>query len=310
MRPLVAKLAVVALASAALAACAKLVGIDDLAVGACKGGVCVDDEGGSDADVADGALDGLADSSVDRFEGPCPGRGPPAEWVGANDNRFCIDTTEVTVKDYRELLAATDGGTNLKALGTIPPECQWKTTVAPGVGGPDDVPQTGVDWCDAYLYCRWAGKRLCGKSVGGKAAGSLATSDLPDFNTNQWLIACSLQGQLAFPYGSIRKPGACNLLDLDAGRALPVKQASGCVGGYPGLYDMVGNVWEWIDACRPRDAGADVDAGDAGPAKAECVVKGGSFATSPPSAVTCRVDGTGGTRDLRVNDVGFRCCSP
>lgn len=297
-----------ALLSATAFACAQVVGIDQLAIGDCKGGVCADDEGGLDAEPGDDGGGG-PDASRDRDEGPCPGTaGPEAVWVGADDNRFCIDTTEVTVKDYRGLLDATDGGAVVTKLG-LPPECAWKKNVTPANGGPDDVPQTGVDWCDAWAFCKWAGKRLCGKSVAGKPSGGLASSDLSDFNTNEWLVACSKQGQLAYPYGSIRKSGACNLLDLDAGRALPVKEASECVGGYPGVYDMLGNVWEWIDACRARDAGADAS-DDGGPAKMECIVKGGSFATNPPANITCRVDGTGGTRDLRVSDVGFRCCSP
>jgi formylglycine-generating enzyme required for sulfatase activity len=56
----------------------------------------------------------------------------------------------------------------------------------------------------------------------------------------------------------------------------------------------------------PPEAG--VDAGDAGPAKEECFVKGGAFLNAG-SNLDCRVDGRGATRDRRGQEIGFRCCA-
>jgi formylglycine-generating enzyme required for sulfatase activity len=292
-----------------LASCATVIGIDGLEIGECKGGGdCSRFEAGAgdgDATGGDGATgqDGDVDATP---EGECPGTaGPVAVHVGGTHNRFCIDSTEVTVGQYRAFLDAMDGG-----VGGQPPECAWNTSYTPGVLGADDIPQTGIDWCDARAFCLWAGKRLCGKVTNGVGAGPLSSEELGDVTANQWLIACSAEGQLAFPYGSVRQPGACNLPESDAGKALPVGSTPTCMGGYPGVYDMVGNVWEWIDICRPYDAGADAAPVDGGPQKDECIVKGGSFASAPSEKLNCRVDGVGGTRDVRSAEVGFRCCSP
>lgn len=293
------------MACAWLEACGKIVGIDGLAIGECKGGVCGEEEdsGGDRPDTAQPPIDAPMDVITNPDGGACPGKeGPVGVRVGGGENTFCIDSTEVTVGMYKAFLDAPDASRT-----PLPPECAWKTNYQPVAAGGETIPQTGVDWCDAWAYCAWAGKKLCGKVVNGAAQGNLSTAELPDFNVNSWLIACSAQGQLTYPYGSIRRTAVCNLADYDAGqRAIPTKEAKECVGGYPGVYDMLGNVWEWIDACRPRDAGA--DAADGGYQKMECIAKGGSFAISPAN-MTCRTDGTGATRDLRATDIGFRCCA-
>jgi formylglycine-generating enzyme required for sulfatase activity len=295
-------LAVVAGALVVLAACAKVAGIDGLEIGECKGGPCGAEAGGEDAPVI-GEDEGLVPTESGSLESgrPCPGlKGPAMVRVGTAVNNFCIDSTEVTVAQYREFTSATPDGT-----AEQPPECAWNASFAPAAGGAaDDLPITGVDWCDARAYCAFAGKRLCGKQKNDTFAGSVMASELADFNTNEWLLACSNVGALSYPYGGIHQPKACNTGEADAGGVVPVHSKPLCQGGFTGVYDMVGNVWEWIDGvCSVPDGG---DAA-AGPGKELCIAKGNSYLNSGIN-VTCRPDGKM-PRDRLSVDVGIRCCS-
>ena len=276
---------------ASAASCGLVTGIGDLsregdAVDASTDGAPVDGARGDaeDALLADGApLDSSAiDAGVDAA---CPGTaGPAAVRVGA----FCIDSTEVTHKDYSLFLARSTAPANAGPL-----VCASKTTHAPsGAAATPTSPQTFVDWCDAYAYCAWAGKRLCGNVAGGPS-GSLVDS------TDQWFTACSRasDGNHTFPYGNAFKPFACNIPEVDSGGAAPVASFAGCVGGYPGIYDMSGNVYEWEDSC--------VMAGGV----TSCVQRSGSFADPPGASQTCAYSRSVALT-IADNDIGFRCCSP
>ena len=304
----VARLALLAGVLATIAACAKVAGIDGLEIGECKGGGACGSETGiaedapSDQEVDAGpTLDG--NEPFDGAALPCPGsHGPTMVRVGTAANNFCIDSSEVTVGQYREFTDAKGADSSGQ-----PPECAWNASYAAALGGTDDIPIAGVDWCDAHAFCSWAGKRLCGKHAAGKFVGPVGLDGLDDFTTHEWLLACSDLGALRYPYGSIQVATACNTGENDAGRTLAVKSKATCQGGFPGVYDMVGNVWEWFDGpCPPPDAGA--DAGDGGPAKQQCIVKGGGFPNSGTN-LDCRVDGLGASRDTRATEIGFRCCA-
>ncbi|MBX3198231.1 MAG: SUMF1/EgtB/PvdO family nonheme iron enzyme [Labilithrix sp.] len=287
---------------AMLVACGALVGIDDLAIGECKGGLCAADAGEPDAPASQdsGALP-PDDSGV-----ACPGTpAPPAVRVGPPGNTFCIDTTEVSNADYDAFLAAEVAPT------AQPPECAWNTSFErerPDDGGAPAEPAVGVDWCDARAYCAWAGKYLCGKVEGGKKTGPVTPEGLSDYKSHQWMLACSAEARLRYPYGGLYDPARCNLVDFDAGRALPVGTAPGCVGGYEGIHDLVGNVWEWFDGPCVADGSLEVDGGDGGPASDSCLLKGGSFLDNG-AAYDCRLEAANIRRDLRQYNVGFRCCS-
>lgn len=284
-----------------VAACAAVIGVDELEIGECKGGVCGTDAGERDVgDLPDGEADAGSDAAAD--VAPCRGEaGPALVRVGPPENGFCIDSTEVTYKQY---LAFVEAGVDARAQ---PPSCAWNTSFSPTSLGNDDYPVANVDWCDALAYCTWAGKYLCGKAVNGEKVGPVTTADVGDYNTHQWLIACSAQ-KSRYPYGSIHDGGACNVGENDAGRTLPVAEMPGCEGSYPGVYDMVGNVWEWFDGPCRSDGGLEVDGGDGGPQSDECWVKGGAYLNGGTN-IDCRVDGLGSRRDTKVPFIGFRCCS-
>lgn len=293
----------VAVAVTSLFACASLTGIDQYAIGPCKGGEnCDFGEGGANSDHTTPGDD-------DDGGGPDPGGpacpsdapGPTMVKVGSAGNAFCIDSTEVTVKQYKQFLAENPTPKNLTA------ECSWKTAFSAdaGASGSDDLPQVYVDWCDAVAYCKWAGKRLCGKIVDGQNPGQgLSQTDLGTAQTDQWYIACSAGGTKRYGYGTSLKPGICNL-NPDGLHPKPLKPPGSfpeCVAGTAGIFDMIGNVWEWIDYCAPVNETTK-------PEDYICYARGGSFGAAEANA-ECNFNGTIAKRSGKNDQVGFRCCAP
>jgi len=159
-----------------------------------------------------------------------------------------------------------------------------------------------VDWCDAWAYCRWAGKALCGQ-VDGDAV------PYEDFaaSTNAWYSACSNNGARTYPYGNSFDSGACVGTDFDGVAGFqpatdvthPVGHAQRCRGAGPALEelaDMAGNVAEWEDSCD-RDLGSDD----------LCRLRGSSFRLGQATTMRCSSAGPS-TRSARANFIGFRCC--
>ena len=267
---------------------------------------------GADAhDVADTGADASAeaqspdagtdanDAGTDARDASCPSLGGPAM---VRTPAGCVDTTEVTQAQYQQFLASPAPA----QLG----ECAWNTTFVPGQqvngfacsaslfdpNGTPNHPVRCVDWCDARTFCAWAGKQLCGALDGGV----LAFADFADGTKSAWMAACSRAGTQAYPYGPAYTPCACRGADgWDGGSGtLPdVKSAPSCVGGYPGIFDMSGDVVEWEGACS----------GDGG-AQDTCRVRGGDV-TSNASGLACDA-GTAGARQGMGGAIGFRCCAP
>jgi formylglycine-generating enzyme len=225
----------------------------------------------------------------------CPGKyGPMMVSVGG----FCIDSTEVTSAQYGEFL---DAGYNPDAQ---PSYCSWnvgnvcgQTFVPNGAWPPADasLPVTYVNWCDAHAYCAWAGKRLCGQ-IGG---GSVDQDNADHAGADQWFFACSDGGELTYPYGDTYIKGACNDNNANMGDQIveAPKSFPECVGGFPGVYDMSGNVSEWEDSCNHENNGGD-----------QCNERGGSV-NNNPGMVTCANIQTE-NRSTTSSHVGFRCCAP
>lgn len=252
--------------------------------------------------VAAGGAQGGGAAAGGGGGGPCPD-----DMVHASDEdldvSFCIDRTEVTQARYVAFLSAVGAD---PAQTQQPAECGFnqELTHAPDGSCPDfttasDLPVWCVDWCDAYAYCAWAGKRLCG-ALGG---GTLAL-DAP-VTSDEWHFACSGGFMTTYPYGNDPMVGACNIPNentpedpSDNNTKAPVGSYPACEGGLAGLFDMQGNVSEWIDRCDPGTGAGDES----------CSQRGGhTFGTAMYWRCN-NLDESGARNDPDAREVGFRCC--
>ncbi len=183
----------------------------------------------------------------------------------------------------------------------------WRHPAGPrsGIGDLPHHPVVHVTWHDAQAYCRWAGKRLLTEAEWEYAArGGLEGrrfpwgDDLHDrgrWRLNVW------QGD--FPHA--------NTLDDGFLTTAPVRSYR--PNGY-GLFNTVGNVWEWcadwFDPGYYRQLAADgVEADPRGPATGDRrVMRGGSYLCHDSYCNRYRVAArSGNTPDSASANVGFRC---
>ena len=139
------------------------------------------------------------------------------------------------------------------------------------------APWAHLHKAEAATGCSNAGKRLC--------------------TVAEWQGACGGPDGQAYPYGASFVAGRCN--DRNAGQCLgdgsgvqPTGSLAACVGFDPAVFDLSGNVWEWLADTQPggcATAGGSVDS-CADPTKLSC----GYYKYAECS--------------LRWNGLGFRCC--
>jgi sulfatase modifying factor 1 len=138
-------------------------------------------------------------------------------------------------------------------------------------------PVTLVAYADAVAYCRWLGEKI-------QKVVRLATEAEWERAARGGLEGCR------YPWGDDIDPSRANFLPDPA---LKRHRGTRPVGSYPPnafeLYDMVGNVWEWVaDWYRP-DAYRHVDdRNPRGPAVGRLrVVRGGSWVTHDVLQLRC-----------------------
>lgn len=225
--------------------------------------------------------------------GECPAGlgGPALVRIVVPGGAYCMDATEVTNADYDLWLGEVPNPAQQ------PAHCSANASFTPPGWPPSatDVnrPVVKVDYCDAEAYCAAQGKHLCG-AIGG---GPLPSAASQDATASEWLFVCTSGGAVPYPYGGAYDTTACNGVDSPGpNQLLDVGTSPGCEGGVQGVFDLVGNVWEWDASCDAY----------AGPSDT-CRVRGGGY-DSAAQAMTCTAAATFPRSGSSFN-VGFRCCA-
>lgn len=249
----------------------------------------------------------------DRYEGP-------VHHVRIN-RAFAVGRFELTNGEYREFVKATGhktAGTGCNVfLGNsvvTPPGTSWAD---PYYGRPiaDDEPVACIRWSDAQSYVNW----LAGRT--GKKYRLLTEAE--------WEYAARAGTQGRFTWDASDMSQACkvaNTHDLSGAKSsdklpyAPVNCDDGYQGVAPvgrfapnsfGLYDMIGNVWEWVEDCyqmpyaaQPADGSAQLAVGcdrrgaRGGSWRTDIARNRPGFRGRDPEALTSQIFGTRVARDL------------
>lgn len=228
---------------------------------------------------------------------------------------FYIDPTEVSNTEFAAFVDATGYKTDAEKRGyswvfkrgmkdwELAEGADWRHPLGPGSSIADrmDHPVVNVSWNDAVAYAAWAGKRLPTEA--------------------EWEYAArgGHEGEI-YPWGNELKPGgkpAANFWQgtwpdkniLEDGFYYTAPAMSFSPNGF-GLYDMIGNVWEWAADWYGEDYYKHSPVKDpTGPPTGEMrVARGGSWFCSKNYCGAYRVGFRGKSpQDASFNNVGFRC---
>ncbi|MFF2902730.1 SUMF1/EgtB/PvdO family nonheme iron enzyme [Streptomyces sp. NPDC057966] len=137
-------------------------------------------------------------------------------WV----DEFYIDVFETTNADYSRFVAATGYQTprHWDTDGRCPRSMY-------------DHPVVEVSWNDATAYAEWAGKALP--------------------SAEQWEKAARGTSGAVYPWGDRPTVAKCNVRETRVEQTTSVSRYHSGVSPY-GVYDMVGNVWEWCSTPTTR----------------------------------------------------------
>jgi formylglycine-generating enzyme required for sulfatase activity len=173
-------------------------------------------------------------------------------------NAFYVDQFEVTTARYAKFLEATGQGQQ-----RLVPKL-WEQV---NLSSDGDRPVTGVTWYAADAYCRWVGKRYLTEAEWEKAARGLDGRRYPWGNEEPAFMPANYGQSISrHTYRDSLKPVG----SYEAGRS-PY-----------GIYDMAGNVSEWVaDWYDENYYAASPKSNPQGPDQGlEKVFRGGSFVDS------------------------------
>jgi formylglycine-generating enzyme required for sulfatase activity len=248
----------------------------------------------------------------------------PGQEIGDDDERpvhrvnlspFHIDATEVTNAEFARFVKDTGYKTDAEKKGSswvfkkgqkdwaAVEGADWRHPLGPDSNIADQTnhPVVNVSWNDAAAYARWAGKRL------------------PTEAEWEYAARAGREGEI-YPWGNQLKPDGKVVANFWQGtwpsdnRMEDRYYYTAPVGSFPpnafGLYDIIGNVWEWTADWYASDYYRHSSAKDPkGPESGEQrVARGGSWFCSEGYCGAYRVGFRGKSPpDSGFNNVGFRC---
>ena len=215
-------------------------------------------------------------------------RETPQHWVGI-EQPIAMGRYPVTVGEWRQFVQAT--------LWQGQGEVNW---LSPGFRQTDTHPVVGVTWHDAQQYVRWLSEQT-GRPY-----------RLP--SEAEWEYACRAGTKTTFSFGdeiSTRLANYDGNFTYNGSPKGEYRQGTSRAGEFPsnpwGLFDMHGNVWEWVqDVVHDNYEGAPVngtaweDGGDQG----RRILRGGSWLYNPRYLRSALRNGFSAT--LSNDIVGFR----
>ncbi len=200
-------------------------------------------------------------------------------------NNFYIDKFELTNGRYLEFVKATNHRVPQNPKNATRNLWQGDTITE----SLTDRPVVNVDWADANAYCQWAGKRLPTEAEWEKAAKGTADR--------------------RFPWGNVEPTNKhLNFNQQWIGEKTLMPVGSYELGKSPfGVYDMAGNVWEWVndwyDAKYYEKSPAKNPTGPETGTKR--VLRGSGWQNETPTVrIFTRVDSD---PTIRNESTGFRC---
>lgn len=240
-----------------------------------------------------------------------------------------VDQTEVTNAQFRAFVEATDYITTAQrpfevdgksyppgalVFDETSPEAwwgfqegaSWEQPYGPGstIEGKDDHPVVQVSWYDANAYAKWAGKRLPTEAEYEYLKRGGASEDIYPWG-NDFEIAAS---QTNFHQGEFPIE---NKLTDNFEKTAPVRSFP--ANGY-GLYDVAGNVWEWVlDTYHPNayerlEERTDGYFKDYHNPQQHKVIRGGSFLCNESYCTGYRnAARMSSSPDSSLEHLGFRC---
>ncbi len=215
-------------------------------------------------------------------------RETPQHWV-AIEYPFAMGRYPVTVGQWRQFARATGWQTQA--------EVDWQN---PGFGQSDFHPVVGISWHDAQRYLDWLNQET--------GQGYRLPSEA------EWEYACRAGTKTAFSFGDTITTDLANYDGNYTYNGSPSglfrngTSEAGSFGANPwGLFEMHGNVWEWVQDVvhdnydgAPNDGSAWQDGGD----QSRRILRGGSWLYNPRYLRSALRNGFSA---LLCNDiVGFR----
>lgn len=236
------------------------------------------------------------------------------------DRGFAMARTEITVAQFRDFVRATGYVTDSQRLGGSSVydgssgsmrnerDATWEDDYA-GRPASDDMPVVNISWNDAHAYAQWLAKRT-GKPYRLPSEAEFEYALRAGTTTRFW-------------WGDGRPTRVVENVTGGRDRSPRGRRWSNSFSGYRdgywgpapvmsfqpnpfGLYDMDGNVSEWVEDCwhdnytrAPKDGSAWVN-----PGCQDRVVRGGSWGSAPDQVRSAYR--LGAEADIRSGRVGFR----